>query len=229
MAPSQGVTALIATALLLFASHGVLSAPGIRPALIGRFGRGGFQALHATASTATFVAFLRAYAAFDANRQLYAPLPGSGPMAVLLMPIAFFLVTARVMTPFGEAAALSPPHGIYSVTRHPGSIGLLIWAGLHLAATGDLKRVIFFATMGAIALFAIAKNEWVLRQGNEKGHRSFLESSSLIPFMALVSRGPHSAAAGIGWPIPAAAFLAYTAMLLLHPVLFGIDPLDWLP
>jgi uncharacterized membrane protein len=112
------------------------------------------------------------------------------------------------------------------VTRHPGSIGLLIWAGLHLATTGDLKRVIFFATMGAIALFAIAKNEWVLRRATDGESRSFLAASSLVPFAALAADW-RLLLGEIGWRIPALALAAYAATLLLHPLLFGADPLDW--
>ena len=55
---------------------------------------------------------------------------------------------------------------------------MLIWAGLHLAATGDLKRVALFATMAAIALFAIVKNEWVLRRSPRAEARAFRLASS---------------------------------------------------
>ena len=75
---------LIAAALALFASHAVLSAPGIRPALIARLGRGGFQAAHAAISTLALAAFIWAYAASEANRLVYAPpyrylVPGDPP------------------------------------------------------------------------------------------------------------------------------------------------------
>ena len=217
---------LISAAVALFASHAVLSAPGVRPALISRLGRGGFQALHATLSTVTLLVFIWAYAAFDGNRLVYLPLPQAGPAAILLMPLAFLLVVARLMTPVGESAA-PPLRGIYRVTRYPGSIGLLIWAGLHLAATGDLKRVVLFATMGAIALFAIVKNEWLLRRAPGPEARKFRLASSVIPLAAVVNGRQRLRANEIGWRIPLFALIAYGAMLLAHPFLFGVDPLDW--
>jgi uncharacterized membrane protein len=218
---------LIAAAVALFASHAVLSAPGIRPALIARLGRGGFQALHAALSTATLAAFIWAYAAFEANPLLYPPPPHAGRAAVLLMPLAFFLVVARLMTRPGEAAAPLPPRGIYRITRHPGSMGLLIWSGLHLAATGDLKRVVLFATMAAIALFAIVKNEWVLRRSPGPEARSFRLKSSVLPLAAVANGRQRLHAGEIGWRIPLVALIVYGAMLLAHPFLFGVDPLDW--
>lgn len=218
---------LIAAALALFASHAVLSAPGIRPALILRLGRSGFHGLHATVSTATLAAFIWAYAGLDENFPIYPPLPHAGRAAVIVMPVAFFLVTARLMTPFGDPASPPPPRSIYRITRHPGSIGLLVWAGLHLAATGDLKRAVLFATMAGIALFAILKNEWVLGRARGPEARSFRAASSVLP-LAAVLRGRQRLRLGeIGWRIPLFALIGYGAMLLAHPVLFGVDPLDW--
>jgi uncharacterized membrane protein len=217
----------IAAAVALFASHAVLSAPGVRPTLIARLGRGGFQALHATVSTVALAAFIWAYASFDANRLLYAPLPQAGRAAVILMPLAFFLVVARLATRSGKGAEPLPPRGIYRITRHPGSVGLLIWAGLHLAATGDIKRVALFATMAAIALFAIVKNEWVLRRSPSPEARSFRLGSSVLPFGAVVDGRQRVRAREIGWRIPLLALFAYAAMLWVHPLLFGVNPLDW--
>ncbi len=220
------MAAFIAAALGLFASHAVLSAPGVRPALIRSLGRSGFQALHAAVSVIALAVFAWAYAAFDANRMLYAPLPGSGPGAVLLMPIAFLLVAGRLMTPFGELAAPKPPHGIYRITRFPGSTGLLIWAGLHLAATGDLRRVVLFATMAAIALFAILKNDWVLRRADNSEARGFRAATSVVPFAAIIAGRQRLASGEIGWRFPVVALLPYAALLLAHPLLFEVDPLD---
>jgi uncharacterized membrane protein len=203
---------IIAAACALFASHAVLSAPGIRPALIARLGRPGFLAVHASLSTLALAWFVWAYAVFEGNRLLYSPLPHAGRSAVLLMPLAFLLVVARLMTRPGDRSAAAPAHGIHRITRHPGSIGLLIWAGLHLAATGDLKRVILFATMATIALFAIVKNEWVLRRTQGTQAQSLRQASMIRE---------------IGWRIPLVALIAYGAMLLAHPFLFGVDPLDW--
>ena len=226
-ATTRPMGSLIAAAGALFANHAVLSAPGIRPALIGRLGQAGFQAVHASLSTVALAWFVWAYAAMQDNRLLYSPLPHAGRAAVVLMPLAFLLVVARLMTRPGDRAASAPARGIYRITRYPGSIGLLIWAGLHLAATGDLKRVVLFATMAAIALVAILKNEWVLRRAQGIQARSLYEARSVLPFAALVKSRERLHAAEIGWRIPLLALLAYGAVLLAHPVLFGVDPLDW--
>ncbi|MCI0429053.1 MAG: hypothetical protein L0210_00715 [Rhodospirillales bacterium] len=154
------MAAFIAAALGLFASHAVLSAPGVRPALIRSLGRSGFQAL------------------------------------------------------------------IYRITRFPGSTGLLIWAGLHLAATGDLRRVVLFATMAAIALFAILKNDWVLRRADSSEARGFRAATSVVPFAAIIAGRQRLASGEIGWRFPVVALLPYAALLLAHPLLFEVDPLD---
>jgi uncharacterized membrane protein len=218
---------LIAAALALIASHAVLSAPVIRPALVGSLGKPGFHALHAGVSTLALAAFIAAYSAFDQNRLLFAPWTWSGRVAVIAMPLAFLLVLGRLLTPSGEPGAPKPPRGIYRITRHPGSFGLLLWAGLHVAATGDLKRVILFATMAAIALFAIVKNEWVLRRTTGPAAQTFRAGTSVFPFGALATVGDWARLAEIGWRIPAIALVAYAAALAAHPRVFGVDPLDW--
>lgn len=218
---------LIAAALALFASHALLSAPPIRPWLIDRVGRRGFQALHGTVSAVALAVFILAYAGVEVNGLLYAPPAGAGPAAVALMPVAFLPVAARLSTRFGEVSAPLPAHGIYRVTRHPGSIGLLVWAGLHLAATGDVKRVTLFSTMAAIALFAIVKNDLVLRRASAKQARGLREETSVVPFAAILGGRQRLALAEIGWRTPLLALIAYAIMLRAHPTLFGVDPLDW--
>ncbi len=218
---------LIAAALALFASHALLSTPPIRPWLIDRLGRRGFQTLHGTISAVTLAAFILAYAGFEASWLLYTPLPGAGHGAVALMPAAFLLVAARLLTRFGELAAPPPPRAIYRITRHPGSIGLLLWAGLHLTATGDLKRVTLFSAMAAIALFAIVKNDLVLRRAAGDEARRFREATSVVPFAAIFGGRQRLDLAEIGWRAPLFALIAYAVMLRAHPTLFGVDPFDW--
>ena len=219
----------LASAILLFASHAVPSWPGVRPALLGRLGRPGFMALHSLLSLVTLTLFVLAYRGADTAGHLFFPADGAAKLAVALMPVAFILMVARVSTKFGEPPAPRPAAGIYRVTRFPGSMGLLLWAMLHLQATGDARRFILFATMAAIALFAMAKNDWVLRRSPSPEAAAFRAETSAIPFAAILGGRQRLVWGEIGWGRVLGGVALYAAILHAHPLVFGVDPLYWLP
>ena len=219
----------LAAAILLFASHAVPSWPGVRPALLGRFGRPGFMALHSLLSLATLTLFVLAYRGADTAGHLFFPADGAAAVAVALMPVAFILMVARVTTRFGEPAAPRAAAGIYRITRFPGSMGLLLWALLHLQATGDARRFILFATMAAIALFAMAKNDWVLRRSSSPEAAAFRAETSALPFAAILTGRQRLNWREIGWGRVLGGIALFAAVLHAHPLVFGVDPLYWLP
>jgi len=218
--------ALSLAALLLFLSHAVPSWPGVRPALIAWLGRTGFVTLHSLGSLLTLGLFIHAYRAAGGGMPLFLPADWSAPLAVALMPLAFLLIAARISTKFGEPKAPNPPAGIYRITRFPGSMGLLLWALLHLQATGDGRRVVLFVTMAAIALFAMVKNDWVLRRTD--AGQAFRNETSALPFAAILTGRQRLIWAEIGWRRALGALAAYAAVILAHPWLFGVSPLYWL-
>lgn len=216
---------LLAAALLVFLSHALPSWPGVRPALIARLGRPGFIALHSLGSLLTLALFVTAYRAADGGEFLFTPPPWAAPLVAAVMPLVFVLLIARVTTRFGALDAPNPPHGIFRVSRCPGSLGLLLWALVHLNATGDGRRVVLFVTMAAIALFAIVKNDLVLNRS--AAGRAFRAETHRLPWPGPVG-GWALALGEIGWARLAGGLLAYGAMLAAHPHLFGVDPLYWL-
>ncbi|MBP2313575.1 NnrU family protein [Azospirillum soli] len=213
-------------ALLLFVSHAAPSWPGVRPALIARLGRPGFVALHSLGSLATLALFVYAYREAGGGMPLFIPAGWAAPLVVALMPLAFLLILARITTKFGEHDRPNPPAGIYRITRFPGSMGLLLWALLHLQATGDGRRVVLFVTMAAIALFAMIKNDWVLRRTD--AGQTFRAETSALPFAAVLAGRQRLVWSEIGWGRALGTVAAYAAMLIIHPWLFGVSPLYWL-
>jgi uncharacterized membrane protein len=217
----------LAAAVLLFVSHAVPSWPGVRPALVARLGRPGFLALHSLLSLAALALFVVAYQGADTAGFLFHPPEGAHQLAVALMPVAFVLIAARLSTKAGEPLSPREPAGIYRVTRFPGSLGLLLWAVLHLQATGDGRRVVLFATMAAIALFAMVKNDWVLRHARSAAARTFREETSALPFAAILAGRQRFVWREIGWARVLAGVAAWAVVLEAHRFVFGVDPLYW--
>ena len=215
----------VAAAGVLVASHAVPSAPGIRPALIRGLGRKGFFAAYGILSTVTLAAFVWAYLGADTGDWLYTPPESGRLLAVLVMPLAIFLIVGRLTTPYGAPEAPNAPAGIYRICRFPGSLGLLIWASLHLLNMGDARRVVLFATMVAIVLIALAKNEWVRRRLAGAGGAAYLDETALIPFAAQITGRQSIVWGEIGWGRIALTLATYAALLLGHPYVIGVDPL----
>ncbi len=219
----------LSAGLLLFLSHALLSAPQVRPRLVACLGLRGFGLLHGLVSLAALLLFLWAGRRFVGVPQLWWPPDWAAPLAVALMPLAFLLLVARLARPFGEIVRPHPPRGIYRVTRAPGSLALLLWSGLHLFATGDARRVILFGVFAAMALFALIKNEFWLAQQVSPEARRFRAETSLLPFAAMLAGRQAPQPKELQARIPVIGLFAYLAFLKVHPLLFGVDPLGWLP
>lgn len=218
-----GWIAYLAAGAVLIASHAVLSAPAVRSALRARLGHGPFIAVHAIVSTLALAAFVLAYLAVEPGPQLLAPLTAARHAALALMPIAVFGVIARLSTRAQDGDRLVAPHGIYRISRAPGSLAILLWALLHMLATGDARRLAAFAMMGAIALWAIVKNGIVLARSADPLAARWRTETALFTLRPAASW--RTTWSEIGWRRVAGALAVYLALLLLHPYVLGPDPL----
>ncbi|MFQ5785899.1 MAG: NnrU family protein [Alphaproteobacteria bacterium] len=220
-----GFAAYLAAAAALVASHAVLSAPNVRPALIRGLGRPGFYAAYSALSFAALGAFVWTYAAVGSGFQLYQPLPGARLAVIALMPVAVFLVTGRITTPYGAPEAPRPAYGVYRICRFPGSVGLLLWAVLHLLNMGDARRTVLFATMALISVLALIKNQRLRRASARADGDADFADTRLVPFSAILAGRQRLVWREIGWRRLALTLAVYFALLFGHPYLIGVDPL----
>lgn len=197
----------------LVGSHIVPSSPSVRRRLLSRLGRKGFHALYSLVSLAALTGVILAYRATDTGPWLWIPPPEARYPAILLMPVAIFLVVCRLTTRPDPAEA----RGIYRVTCVPGSLGVLIWTLLHLANVGTARIILVFASMALIALFALVKN---VRLASPAQRRA-----GVIPFAAILMGRQRLAWNEIGWLRLCLGLAAYLSILLLHPHVIGLDPL----
>ena len=204
---------LIATTVLVIASHVVPSAPGLRARLVGTFGRGGFYAGYSLLSLLTLGLLIWSYRAAGPQDWLYTPHPAARFGALATMLLATFLVTARLTTP----AEPEKPNGIYRVTAVPGSLGVLLWALVHLLNLGEARAVVVFAGLAAMTLIALLKN---LRLAGPA-----YRDVGWLPFAAIVRGRESFRRHEIGFWRVGLALLVYASLLYLHPIVIGRDPL----
>lgn len=205
------MTPLIAAVLLLVASHAVPAHGAVRTAMTDRLGLTGFRAAHSLVSAAALAVVVAAYRVAEPGLWVWYPAHEARYATIAVMPLAVFLLIGRLTRRPGTG-----PRGVYRITSTPGSMAALLWSLGHLAVAGDQRRVVLFAGMLAIAIVSLVRNAGLAEPRGLAG---------TIPFARILAGRERLAFHEIGpWP-PALALLLVAALLTLHPLVLGVDPL----
>lgn len=189
---------LAAALVLLVLTHLVPSAPGVRPACIRVMGLTGFRVVYSVVSLAVVAWLVAAYIDAAGAPWLWTPPEWARWVAVISMPLALWLIAVRLLHRPGESRT-----GIYRVIPAPGSVGILLWALLHLLNVGHARAVMLFGVFAAISAVAAVKNTRT----------------------APPAAGPDSGGDGGNWKPVVAAAAAWLLLLAAHPHVIGVDPL----
>ncbi|MFV3131486.1 NnrU family protein [Niveispirillum sp. KHB5.9] len=207
------------------ASHRLPMHPQVRGVLTNRLGTHGFLLAYSALSV-----LLLGWVFGAAGRAPYIPLWGTSPalahLALVAMAMAFLLACLTLGRPnpfsFGGARNdhFNPARpGMVRLTRHPLLAALALWSGAHLLANGDGVHVLLF---GSFLLFSIAGYRVLDRRCRDRmgpSWRALADAVAAAPLSAaLFPLGPTILRAML-------AFLLLGLVLLLHPLLFGVDPL----
>lgn len=216
---------LVATLAVFVASHAAISRPAIRAALLYRMGSGGYGALHGVVSLISLAAVFWGFWQVP-YIELWPPLAAFRAVPPLTMPFACILFAAALTTPCAGLRGDrlpdgdNPASGILSVTRHPIPWAIILWAGAHLIANGDVAGLLFFGTFLLFAAFAPTLVDRRRRSGGEKEWKRFSAASPIIPFT-----GPGSVDwKGIGWMPVLSGLALYAVLLILHQPVIGLRP-----
>jgi uncharacterized membrane protein len=218
-------------AVLFVASHLVISSNAVRPVLVGKLGPQPYRGIYSLVALVTFVPLLIAFAHHKHAGPMLWYLRGILPirwLVWLMMLAAFiFLVGAFVNPSPGAIGAPSnrPPGGILKISRHPFFVAVAIFAFAHLLMNGWAGDVFFFGSLAALAIIGGWHQDQ--RKLAELGapYRALVDSTSFMPFAAIVRGRQAWTGADIPWiPIALGAVAAFV-VLMFHPMLFGGNPL----
>ena len=139
--------ALLIGGLILFIGvHLVPTRPALRSALVQRIGEGAYKGLFSLVSAAGLVLLVLGYGQMQGlgrgNPQLWVPPVWSKHLVFLLMIPAMILLVAAYV-----------PSRIRSAVGHPMLSALMLWAGAHLLANGDLASVLLFGSFLGYAMY----------------------------------------------------------------------------
>lgn len=217
------MTTLLAATAVFLLTHFVTSTP-LRPVLVKAMGEWPYRGLYSLVAFAALAWMITAYNA--APRELLWPGLRYAPVAV--MPFVFVLLACgywRNPTMVGADKLLKsddPARGMIRITRHPLMWAILLWAGAHILARGDLKSLVFFGGFLLLAGFGTLAMD-ARKQSNPDWAR-FAAVTSNIPFVAIAQGRNRIVWREIGWLRPAIGLALFTAFFAGHAWLFGARP-----
>ena len=205
----------------------VLPSTPLRAALVRALGEGAYIGLFSLASVALIVWTALAFKGAPAT-----PLwPGLRFLPSAVMPFSFLLVVSGVLTPNPTAVAAGkllarpdPARGMIRVTRHPVMWGIMLWAGAHILARGELKSTIFFGTFLLLAAAGTRLQDARKATAHGDDWKRFAALTSNLPFAAIAQGRNRLALGEIGLVQLVFALLVYGGMFAVHPWLFGVRP-----
>ena len=222
----EPITQLFFATAAFLATHFVPSTP-LRAALVKSIGERAYLGLYTLAALATLGWMIYAY-----GKAPIEPLwPGLRLLPVVAMPIAFILLVCGVLsrnpTAVGQEKAFKaeePARGILRVTRHPVQWGILLWAGAHLLARGDVKAAIFFGGFLLLSALGTALIDARKARGLGEDWKRYASATSNLPLVAIAQGRNRFDAGEIGLVKPLLGLIVYGGFLLFHAWLFGAQP-----
>jgi uncharacterized membrane protein len=224
------ITTLLIASLLFVGGHVIMAGPPVRDAIVGRLGERPYLGLFSLISAALFVWMVLAWR--DAP---YIELWVAGGiltrLPLVLMPVAFILLicgnfAANPMAVMqdGRMGGEDPARGIIKVTRHPVMWAIVLWAGSHIAANGDLAAVIFMGALLVLAVVGMGRIEAKKRARSGDDWARFAAVTSRVPFVALVQGRTKLKLAELGWWKVGLGLALYVLFFAGHGWLIGVSP-----
>ena len=216
--------ALLALATAAFLITHLVSGTPLRPKLVAALGEWPYRGLYSAAAFITLGAMVWAYIGVPRE-----PLwPGLRLLPLVVMPVALVLIACgyfRNPTMVGADRLLKsddPARGVIRITRHPIMWGVMLWAGAHVLARGDVKSAVFFG-----GLFLVALAGTLSMDRRKRANPDFVRFAALtshVPFVAIAQGRNRLVWREIGWKRPLIGLAAFAAFFFLHPWLFGARP-----
>jgi uncharacterized membrane protein len=218
-------------ATLFVLSHLVISSNAIRPALVSRIGAQPYRGIYSLVAFATFIPLVIVFARHKHAGPVLWYLRSEDPvrwLAWALMLFALILFAGSFINPnpgaIGAGSGVKVG-GILKITRHPSFVAIALFAIAHLLMNGWGGDVLFFGSIGILAIFGGMHQD--RRKLHELGapYRTLLDQTSFFPGAALIRGRAHWRSSDMPWAAIGIGAAATVVIVMFHPMLFGGRPL----
>jgi uncharacterized membrane protein len=219
-------------AVLFLATHFVIASATVRPMLVAAVGEQAYRGIYSLASFATLGPLIYEFAYHKHSGPLlwyFRDIAALRWLTWLLMLLALILFVAILVSP-NPASLEAPsdrttPRGVLKITRHPGFVAFSLFGIAHMLMNGWAGDVIFFASFPALGMIGGAHQD--ARKVREMGerYREFKARTSFMPFAALIGGRQRWTSADVPWAAIGVGAVLTVAIVLLHPIIFGGNPL----
>jgi len=230
---TPALASLIAACIFWLAIHLVIASSPLRWVLVGRIGDKGFRGVFSLLSLVGLVWLGWSYGEAEMPDSFYGLRLVEHWMLwapFVAMPLALLLFVGSVTQPNptavgGEAILNSPMPAVavLRITRHPMLWAFALWAIAHLIAKGDLASLLFFGSVLLVALNGMVSIDRKRARQDPEAWQRFAAETSVVPFAAIVAGRNQLVFGEIGLWRFAVALVAWVALLVLHPLVFGVQ------
>jgi uncharacterized membrane protein len=220
-------------AFSFIASHLIISSSMVRARLISAVGDQPYRGIYSLVAAATLGPLIYEFARNKHAGPILWYLRAVAPIRWLtwiLMLAALILFVGSFINPNpgGMAAAgggSTEPRGILKITRHPSFVAFSLFGIAHILMNGWAGDVIFFGMFPALGIIGgMHQDQRKILELGER-YRAFIAKTSFMPFAALISGRVKWTSADTPWAAIGAGAVLTVAIVALHPMIFGGNPL----
>ncbi len=213
------------------ASHLIISSSAVRARLISAVGGQPYRGIYSLVAAATLGPLIYEFARNKHAGPLLWYLRVVAPvrwLAWVLMLTALILFVGSFINP--NPAGMAPggstePRGILKITRHPSFVAFSLFGIAHMLMNGWAGDVIFFGMFPALGILGgMHQDQRKIRELGDR-YRDFVAKTSFVPFAALLSGRVRWSSGDMPWAAIGTGVVLTVAILALHPMIFGGNPL----
>ena len=220
-------------AVLFIGTHLLISSTVIRPRLVGAVGDQPYRGIYSIVSLGTFIPLVVVFARHKHAGPLLWNLRADAPLrwiAWLLMLLAFILLIGGLVTPSpasmaAPAGGARAPRGLLKITRHPAFVAFALFGFAHMILNGWLGDLIFFGTFPVLGIVGGKHQDARKLRDLGETYRRLVAVTSFFPGAALVSGRQKWERDDMPWAAVGVGALTTILIAIVHPWLFGGQPL----
>ncbi|PLW83648.1 hypothetical protein CWI75_04675 [Kineobactrum sediminis] len=214
-------------AFAFFATHLGVSSTPLRGKLVNAMGEGPYRGVYSLVAVVTLGLMIYAYALVPHDNFLWYPTQALRLTAFGLMLLSAVLLAMGLLSKNPTAVGMSSAvkqdiAGIFRITRHPVQWAFLLWAIAHVLANGDVATLILASSIGLVSGLGMMSIDARRRRLDDPDWKAFYQTTSAIPFAALITGRTRLSLGDINWLAFVAGLVLYVALYWLHGWIAGV-------